>query len=135
MVQWTDEPINPSEKPALKPWQHKLLIEQIQETNQPIQDFNLLEACIREPRILGVAGTPELHHLYQYRFKYLKNLLINKHVGNLRKYSLNPSATTQRLFLEATNAAFENLSFNKKAADTWHLPVPQSMGPTSTRHR
>jgi hypothetical protein len=111
-VQWTGESINSSEKPALKPWQHKLLLEQIEPTNQPIQDFNIFEVCNSKPSIFGLAGT-ELHRLYQYRFKYLKNLSINEHVSNLRKYSLNPSATTQRLFLEATNEAFENLSFNK----------------------
>jgi hypothetical protein len=71
-VHWTDEPINSSEMPALKPWQHKLLLEHVEETNQPVQDFNLLHACNSEPRIFGVAST-ELRCLYQYRFKYLKS--------------------------------------------------------------
>jgi hypothetical protein len=62
MVHWSDEPINPTE--ALKPWQHKLLLEHIEETNQPVQDYNLLHACNCEPRLFGVAGT-ELRRLFQ----------------------------------------------------------------------
>jgi hypothetical protein len=47
MVHWTDEPIDSSEKPALlKPWQHKLLLEHIEETNQPVQDFSNLQATL-----------------------------------------------------------------------------------------
>jgi hypothetical protein len=124
MVHWSDEPINPTEYSALKPWQHKLLLEQIEETNQPVQDFNLLHACNCEPRIFGVAGT-ELRRLYQYRFKYLKSLPIDRYVRFLRKYGQNPSATTQRLLLEATNTAFETLSFDK-AADTGTIEPPRT---------
>ena len=122
MVHWSDEPINPTEHSTLKPWQHKLLLEHIEETNQPVQDFNLLHACNCEPRIFGVAGT-ELRRLYQYRFKYLKSLSIDKYMHSLRKYGQNPSATTQRLLLEATNTAFETLSFDK-AADTGTIEPP-----------
>ena len=92
-----------SRQPKLKPLQDKLLLEYIEKTNQPIQDFNLLQACNSEPRIFGVSGT-ELRRLYQYRFKYLKTLPIDKYVNFLRKYDQNPSATTQRLLLEATTS-------------------------------
>jgi hypothetical protein len=122
MLHWSDEPINPTEYSTLKPWQHKLLLEHIEETNQPVQDFNLLQACNCEPRIFGVAGM-ELCCLYQYSFKYLNSLPIDRYVHSLRKYGQNPSATTQRPLLEATNTAFETLSFNK-AADTGTIEPP-----------
>jgi hypothetical protein len=111
MVQWTDEDIR-SDKNKLKPWQEKLLLEHIEEANEPIQDFNLLEACNSEPRTFGASGT-ERRRLFQYRFKYLKNLSIAKYVDFLKKFEQNPSATTQRLLLEAANTAFTNLSFNE----------------------
>jgi hypothetical protein len=99
MVQQTDDN-------KLKPWQNKLLVERIEETNQPYRDFDLLQACNSEPRIFGTSGT-DLRRAYQYKFKYLKKLSIDKYVKFLRKHDQNPSATTQRLHLEATNAAFE----------------------------
>jgi hypothetical protein len=49
--------------------------------------------------------------------------LIDRYIYFLKKYGQNPSATTQRLFLEATNTAFGSLSFNK-AADTGTIEPP-----------
>jgi hypothetical protein len=69
-----------------------------------------------------VAGT-ELRRLYQYKFKYLKSLPIDRYMRSLRKFGQNSSATTQRLLLEATNTAFETLSFDK-AADTGTIEPP-----------
>jgi hypothetical protein len=107
-VQWNDDGINSYKKPKLKLWQNKLLFEHIKKTNQPVQEFNLQQACNSKPRIFGVAGS-DLCHLYQYRFKYLTTLSIDRYVSFLRKYDQNPSATMQRLLLEAMNTAFETL--------------------------
>jgi hypothetical protein len=125
----TDAPINSSKPPALleplaalEPWQEKQLLEHIEETNQPVQDFDLLHACHSNPRTFGLPGT-ELRRRYQYRFQYLKRISIKRYVSFLKKYDQNASATTHRLFLEATDVAFQTLSFNE-AADTGTIEPP-----------
>ncbi len=119
----------PTKTPAkLKPWQEKLLLEYIEKTNQPIQDFDLLQACNSKPRIFGVSAT-ELRCLYQYRFKYLKTLPIDKYVNFLRKYGQNPSATTQRLLLEATTSQGSGKRAVKKFGKTG-MQVAKFLGRT-----
>jgi hypothetical protein len=119
--------INSDEATKLKPWQEKLLLEYIEETNESYQDFDLLQASNREPRVFGVSGT-NLRRLFQYRHKYLKTLPITKYAQFLRKFKQNPSATTQRLVREATtntaSAAFEALSINETPDEVIIEPPP-----------
>jgi ribosomal protein L39E len=106
-----------TEQTKLKWLQEKLLLAKIEKTNRPFQAFNLQQACNSEPEIFGESG-PGLRRLFQYRFKYLKKLSIDKYVNFLKKHEENPSATTQRLLLKATTSQGSGKRVAKKFGKT-----------------
>jgi hypothetical protein len=123
-----------AKKIRLKPWQEKHLLKHIEETDKPILDFDLLKACNLDSKNFGLSGT-ELRRLIQYKFKYLKKLPIDKYVRYLSKYGQNPSATTQRLLLEATtpSATTQRLLLEATTSQGSGMRVVKKFGKTGMR--
>jgi len=118
----------------LKDWQEKLLLEDIEGTEEPVCDFDFIKHANNQQRLYGLPGT-ELRELFRYRVKYLKRLPIDRYIRWLKKFDVKPSKSTQNLLLEETTDRLLGLSINEEAPATppqTETPSPQKEKATSS---
>jgi hypothetical protein len=75
----------------------KQLLQDVEETNLPRDEVNLLTICKNDERLYGEKGS-DMRRSVQFKFGYMKKWSIHKYVALLDSLGVNPSAVTQAIF-------------------------------------
>jgi hypothetical protein len=77
--------------------QLKQLLQDVEETNLPRDEVNLLTICKNDERLYGEKGS-DMRRAVQFKFGYMKKWSIHKYVALLDSLGVSPSSVTQAIF-------------------------------------
>jgi hypothetical protein len=90
--------IVPAEKMEdMDQYQLKQLLQDVEETNLPRDEVNLLIICKNDERLYGEKGS-DMRRTVQFKFGYMKKWSIHKYVALLDSLEVSPSSVTQAIF-------------------------------------